>query len=227
MTLRSLVAALVLPLLCLGCAGVSEAEGVSLVAVGNSITHHGPAPAINWHGNWGMAATSPSTDYVGHLARLMMEHSTQSPRVRRFSQTALESRPREATLDRELLAAARASSLLVVELGDNVSPATLADFGVAYAKLLGEGRPAKGMLICLSTWWNSPAIDALIKPACERASGTFVFIGDIHAQPGRTGSRDQGLTDPGVLSHPGDAGMAEIASRAFAAWRSQALRQPQ
>jgi hypothetical protein len=72
--------------------------------------------------------------------------------------------------------------------------------------------------LCLSTWWKSAAVDAVIKPACEQAGGVFVDIGDIHDKPG-TGPKAQGFTNPDVLRHPGDAGMAEIATRIYAAWR--------
>ena len=202
------------------CTGVA-AEPLSVVALGNSITRHGPAPAVRWTGDWGMAASSLQTDYVGQLARLLNERAQVQASAQRFNIAAMESKPGQARPGAEMLSAARASDLLVVELGDNVKASGLADFEPAYARLLAQSRPEKGLLVCLSTWWGSAATDALIEPACQRAGGVFVRIGDIHRQPGKTGARGQGLSDPGVLSHPGDAGMADIAARIFDAWQSR------
>ena len=35
-----------------------------ILFVGNSITRHGPNPAIGWTNNWGMAASAEAKDYV-------------------------------------------------------------------------------------------------------------------------------------------------------------------
>jgi hypothetical protein len=195
------------------------APDLSVVALGNSITRHGPASSIKWMGDWGMAATSAQTDYVGHLVRLLSGDAQAPVRAQRFNLAALEAQPRDVRAGLEQLAAGRASQLLVVELGDNVGPKSLADFEPAYARLLASAKPDKGLLVCLSTWWQSAAVDAIIEPACRRAGGRFVDIGDIHRKPGRSGSGATGITDPGVLRHPGDAGMAEIAERIHQAWR--------
>ena len=201
--------------------GTSAAQGISLVAIGNSITRHGPAPDIHWSGNWGMAASSAESDYVGQLTHLLANRLGEVPTTQRFTHVALERRPNEATASPELLSAARSSQLLVVELGDNVNPSDLSDFGRAYASLLAKAGPNTGVLVCLSTWWKSTPVDALMKPACEQAGGTFVDIGDIRIQIGTAGSaapRRSDSTDPAVLSHPGDAGMTEMANRIFSAW---------
>lgn len=207
--------------LCSSAAGVLAAPGLSVVALGNSITRHGPAPAINWTGDWGMAASSAQTDYVSQLTRLLNEGHYPVATTKVFNLTPLERDPKDFKPGVELFSASSASDLLVVELGDNVRKSSMADFALAYPQLLAQARPAKGVLVCLSTWWSSTAADALIEPACARAGGVYVAIGDLHGKPGTKGSPSQGLTDPGVLNHPGDLGMAEIAARIYAAWREQ------
>ena len=174
---------------------------------------------MGWLGDWGMAASSSQSDYVGRLAQLLRDGQREATVVQRHTHVALERSPKEASATPEVLAAAQSSDLLVMEHGDNVSPSAVADFGRAYGQLLAQARPRTGRLICVSTWWQSAAVDALIKAACLRARGTFVDIGDIHRRAGMTASGATHWSDPGVQGHPGDAGMAEIAARVFAAWR--------
>ena len=46
---------------------------VKILVIGNSITQHAPSTSLGWLGNWGMAATEPSKDYVHQLLAKALE----------------------------------------------------------------------------------------------------------------------------------------------------------
>lgn len=197
-----------------------DSTALSLVAVGNSITVHGPAAGLGWTGNWGMAAQSEQADYAGRLRVLLADNSTASAtRVTRIGFTAIETAPPGAPLAAEHLAAVRSSQWLVLQLGDNVPAGRGTEFGRAYALLALQARPQSGALACLSTWWARSDIDALIEAACKAAGGRFVAIGDLLTARPAAVPAWPGITDAGVLAHPRDAEMAQIAQRIFVAWR--------
>jgi hypothetical protein len=96
--------------------------------------------------------------------------------------------------------------IVVIELGDNagVTPA----FAAGYSALL-DGTKGRLSLYCLSTWWQQPSQDLMIKAACEAHGGHYVFIGDIY--PTRQDARVV-YADAAVQAHPNDWSMAMIAS---------------
>ena len=48
-----------------------EQQLTRLAFFGNSITSHSPSPDIGWQGDWGMAASMESLDYVNQTANRM------------------------------------------------------------------------------------------------------------------------------------------------------------
>jgi hypothetical protein len=201
------------------CAPLAHAaEPISIVAMGNSITRHGPAPALRWQGDWGMAASSVSTDYVGQVGERVRQHSGVRPTLSRISVATLEREPEGNNVPRAVLETAQFGQLVIVALGDNVQPPSLQAFGRAYGSLVRGSRPKHGVLFCLSTWWGSVATDEVMQAGCAAAGGVFVPIGDLRRRGDTHGIPFAGISDPGVLAHPNDNAMAAIAERIFAAW---------
>lgn len=186
-----------------------------LVAIGNSLTQHGPSPALMWNGNWGMAASSENADYVAQLCGQLSERAGRVVDARRVNLSGLEKDPTNFQWSLVPTSEAASSDLVVIELGDNATKTPRDQFASAYDRLVSTVKPTHGRLLCLSTWWRSTAVDQIIQRSCSAHGGAFVDIGNIHDKPGRA-ARDQ--LNPGVAAHPSDLGMSEIAARAVDVW---------
>ena len=57
----------------------AQAEPQRILFVGNSLTSHGPKADIDWHGNWGMAATSLDKDYVHVVTKALATKQGATP----------------------------------------------------------------------------------------------------------------------------------------------------
>ena len=78
---------------------IGRLAAARVLFLGNSITLHGPAPAIGWTGNWGMAASAERLDYVHLLTADIAAVSGVQPTVRfgRIRQRTASCRPQPAT----------------------------------------------------------------------------------------------------------------------------------
>ena len=57
---------------------VKEDCALKVMFLGNSITKHGVAPQIGWHGDWGMAASKQENDYVHLCEKEILKKFPQS-----------------------------------------------------------------------------------------------------------------------------------------------------
>ncbi|MBV7535961.1 SGNH/GDSL hydrolase family protein [Duganella sp. sic0402] len=187
---------------------------------GNSITHHLPNKNLGWYGDWGMAASDSSQDFVSQLAKMMTDKSGTPWKADTISGVDLEQGPATFKLSERAQQLAQKADIVVVELGDNfhdtpVTPA--AAFADAYAKTLAALRPANGKLMCVSTWWVSAPKNKIIADACQAAGGTYVDISGLQAVAANMAGSEQRIANKGVAAHPGDKGMRQIAERIFKA----------
>lgn len=184
-----------------------------LVVIGNSITRHPPLASIGWAGDWGMAATTQAQDFA-HVAGAALGLPVQANNFADLERTPASAAPRIP----EYAARVSSTSIVVVELADNVPPGGLEAFRPAYGQLLDAVKHAR-TLVCVSTWWRNAEKDAAIEAECRGRGGRFVFIGDVKTLPENPDRASTRYWDAGVNDHPQDWSMAEIGLRVAAAAR--------
>ena len=137
-----------------------------ILFLGNSITLHGPAPAIGWLGNWGMAASSEEKDYVHLLTSSIARLSGKRPEIQVAN---------IADFERNYEAYDRArfkkhfdfkADIVVVAIGENV-PALVTDRGIltetpAILAFVAQSFPAARL---------APAIRRLISISLQKRVG--------------------------------------------------------
>lgn len=204
--------------------GESFGQGAPLAAparrilfLGNSITLHGPAPAIGWSGNWGMAASALEKDYVHLTSNALAKAWGAAPEImvkniaefeRKFAAYDAAEKLRDAIAFRP--------DIIVVAIGENAPKLAAKEeqtqFQQCLVKLLravqGERRPA---IVVRSCFWPSPAKDQALKLACVEVGGTFIDIGGLSKNEANFARAEREFKHKGVAGHPGAKGMQAIA----------------
>lgn len=205
-----LIAAILAAVFLVACGGGGSASvPADLAVIGNSITHHDPSPAIGWGGNWGMAVASADKDFA-HI----VSQATGLP-LTASNFAGLERTPDDASLIDQAVAGVSAGTVVVVELGDNVPGGALPAFTVAYGKLLDRLSGAHAV-VCVSTWWGSPEVDAVMSDACRKRGFRWADIGDLKHSPANTDAPGR-YVNAAVDDHPHEWGMSQIAVRILGA----------
>lgn len=193
-------------------------ETFVLTTIGNSITWHGPNVALEWNGQWGMAASGADADYSARLASLIQGETGRAVSLQRFNHSRLEQAERYLPPPKNAIDRARSSDAVVVELGDNApkEAAEIPRFAARYIALLQAVKPVRGALFCTGTWWQRKDLNQALRAACAAEGGWFVDLSALWNRPelkaGASGKRGHA----GVLAHPGDEGMNAISESIFA-----------
>lgn len=203
-------------------AAAQEWKPIGKVAfVGNSITHHAPSERLNWQGNWGMAASSESSDYVHRLLGLIAERQpvAGAPQYEVFAQGG--GRMKGVLQNRERLSRLH-GDLIIIQMGENDRHETEAEFVADYLALIAAVRAAnpEAKIVCTGVW--SPGAGRHVKndwirQACAHSGIAFADVSAVAAVPANRASNVAAGLHAGVGWHPSDGGMEGYARSIMAA----------
>ena len=195
----------------------AQAQPPKILFVGNSITKHGPKADIDWHGNWGMAATSEEKDYVHVVTKALAVKHGATPTIMVKNVADFE----RAHVGYDIAgkftdAAAFRADLIVLCIGENVAalktPEAQAKYQEQVTALLKTLRSnPKAQIVVRSSFWANTAKDTAMRQACETVGGTFVDISALSKDEKNYARSERPYKHAGVANHPGDRGMSAIA----------------
>lgn len=198
-------------------AGAETFSPRKILFVGNSITLHGPKGDIDWHGNWGMAATSADKDYVHLVTKTLATKLGVTPVTMVRNVADFERAHANYDIAGKFAdAAAFKADLIVLCIGENVAalktPEAQAKYQEQVTALLKtlKANP-QARVIVRSSFWPNEAKDAAMRKACEALGGTFVDISALAKDEQNYARSERPYKHAGVANHPGDRGMAAIA----------------
>jgi hypothetical protein len=174
--------------------------------IGNSITAHGVAEHLNWHGYWGMAASSRQKDFVHQTYKRISEYQGFKPEIYISGRdTGMAGKITNALKIIDQLRDVGAD-LIVVQLGENEKCAN-GEFIETYSKLINalNDTKSKPIIACVGTW-HTVRRNAPIKSVAEETGSIFVDTSLISLDE-RNSAEDKEGFPAGVKWHPGDSGM--------------------
>jgi len=204
-------------LLCFVPMASAQAQPQKILFVGNSLTSHGPKADIDWHGNWGMAATSLDKDYVHVVTKALAAKQGLPPVITVKNVADFERNHVGYDIAGKFAdAAAFKADLVILCIGENVpalkTPEAQAKYQAQVAELLKtlKSNP-KAQVIVRSSFWPNAAKDSAMRQASEAVGGTFVDISALSKDERNYARSERPYKHAGVANHPGDRGMAAIA----------------
>lgn len=184
--------------------------------LGNSLTLHAPLESIGWNGNFGMAASTLSSDYT-HVLLEYLKIQTTNAYIRNTYPFEVAENSAPDLINSINNVKFNKNTFIIIQLGDNVKndPQSIANFKNSLSELINHLSTKTKNIFCISTWWKKNAVDAVIQEICTRNHSPYIFIGDIMSYPGNPDRKKITYPHPGVNSHPQDWEMKQIAKRVF------------
>ena len=186
---------------------------LKILVLGNSITRHGPAEAIGWHFDWGMAASAPEKDYV-HRLHAMLEESGRPcyMMVRQASHWERNFKDPACLSDYEN-EKAFCADIVVFRLGENVTKDDQPYLKEAAKAFISYVTSEGASVIVTTNFWKSAEKDRALKEAAAELGYPCVDIAWTDESQMAIGKFEH----HGVSIHPGDEGMEMIAIKIFEA----------
>jgi lysophospholipase L1-like esterase len=195
----------------------AQAKPQKILFVGNSLTSHGPKADIDWHGDWGMAATSADKDYVHVVTKALAAKQGATPVIMVKNVADFERNHVGYDIAGKFAdAAGFKADLVILCIGENVAALKTAEAQAKYqeqvtALLKTLKSNPQAQIIVRSSFWANTAKDTAMRQACEAVGGTFVDISALSKDEKNYARSERPYKHAGVANHPGDRGMAAIA----------------
>jgi alpha-galactosidase len=195
----------------------AQTQPQKILFVGNSITSHGPKADIDWHGNWGMAATSLDKDYVHLVTKALASKQGATPTIMVKNVADFERNHVGYDIAGKFAdAAAFKADLIILCIGENVPALKTPEAQTKYQERVTEllktlKSSPKATVIVRSSFWANAAKDSAMRQASEAVGGTFVDISALAKDERNYARSERPYKHAGVANHPGDRGMAAIA----------------
>ena len=188
--------------------------GTKILFIGNSITKHGTAPQIGWHGNWGMAASEESKDYVHLVVEEMNKTGCVDYSIAQCSRWERNYNEGEKVLN-EYFQSARdfEADVIVVRIGENMQiDGDEVNCKLNFEKMISFfNKTQKAKVIITNLFWNQTNLNRIIKEIATENNYIFCDISDLERDE-KTMALGE-YEHEGVSVHPGDYGMKCIAER--------------
>jgi alpha-galactosidase len=195
----------------------AQAKPQKVLFVGNSLTSHGPKADIDWHGNWGMAATSEDKDYVHVVSKALAAKHGAPPTIMVKNVADFERNHVGYDIAGKFAdAAAFKADLIILCIGENVAAFKTPEAQAIYQERVTDllktlkANPQAAVIV-RSSFWANAAKDGAMRQACEAVGGTFVDISALSKDEKNYARSERPYKHAGVANHPGDRGMAAIA----------------
>ncbi len=190
-----------------------------VMVLGNSITAHAPKADIGWLDNWGMAASSMEKDFA-HLLLDAVACRNQGRRAEAVIKNIAAFEREYSTYDIKVALSAYADfkpDIVVLAIGENIPPpdtpgkmeALKSALAILLAILEENGHPA---LFIRSCFYADPVKDGILREMADRFNATFVDISALCRDENNFARSERSFENRFVAAHPGDRGMAAIAS---------------
>lgn len=198
-----------------------------ILFLGNSITVHGPAPAIGWTGDWGMAASARDRDYVHQLLDRISRAAGGTPKVMIRNIADFERKLAGFNIRKELKEElAFEADVVILAIGENAASPKTDEARKQFADALGDlltqlrqhGHPK---VFVRSQFWPDAEKDRMLEKASNDAGGIFVDLGKLGTDPANSARSERQIEHAGVAGHPGDKGMAAIADELWRAMKKE------
>lgn len=150
---------------------------LKIAFIGNSITLHGPAPTIGWNNDCGMAASNKNTDFAHLLASKfgLIDNDIFVGNFAELERIDIRNNNEQFTLLKEIFDTRPV--ITIIQLGDNIlNNEQLQHFQQNLQLLMPDIKNKSSHIFLLSTWWENPVKDSVIKNICESFQANYIYI---------------------------------------------------